>query len=895
MFLYVLAVVLTLISFSLDSYAFNPSVDYSFPVNPGGCAELNPHTSNSFTWVADITNHGPGAVQMRNEGYHNPKAGCEATGDNYDPDLFRMGGTTTYQEGAHGQTTFVYDTNSFNCGRVQVDGVFVDNQGNLRTFLGVVINYGVDCQQPCVAPTGLNPSSTVTISGDTGNIDLSWNSVPGAVSYNVRLDDGTGSRYDDTRFQTCPDSPHYYCENGITGTRITSVPVKAGRNYNFWVDPVFSPERAYCNGGTSFSVKKTVQSNPPACGFSPRSGRTIINFDRDSGLRADYGENEATKIINGVYILAGNYDIGLHSWDDHFAKVQPDQTREQFFVKFLNSGNREIARSGSTDDISDNAESVVQFVNYNLLISQNVNSLVLRHSAWPSSNPNSLLPICVALDRITPSNQPPVISSCTSQTPVQVGQTATISYSVADPEGDSYTVRVNWGDGTTSAGSPSSTSHIYTSTGTFTVTITATDSRGAVASSSCGTITVTPTVNRPPTISSCSPSSSPVSVGTTATINYVITDPNGDAFSVTVNWGDGATTSGGQSSASHIYAGTGTYSVTITATDSKGASSSRSCSNIVVVPISINNPPVISSCSPPSTAVVGTTATKQYSVSDPDGDIFSITINWGDGSSSSGGSFSAAHIYLAAGTYFVTVTATDSRGASSSRSCGQIIVTSSGGNNPPTISSCNSPSTVTVGTTATINYAITDSDGDSFTVLVNWGDGTTSAGSPSSASHIYTGTGTFTVTITATDSRGASSSRSCGQIIVTSSGGNNPPTISSCNSPSTVTVGTTATINYAITDSDGDSFTVLVNWGDGTTSAGSPSSASHIYSSTGTFTVTITATDSRGALSSRSCGTVIVTPTGGNNPPAISSCTLAGSPISPAGTATVNYVITDPY
>ena|SRR3989344_2036003 len=956
MFLYVLAVVLTLISFSLDSYAFNPSVDYSFPVNPGGCAELNPHTSNSFTWVADITNHGPGAVQMRNEGYHNPKAGCEATGDNYDPDLFRMGGTTTYQEGAHGQTTFVYDTNSFNCGRVQVDGVFVDNQGNLRTFLGVVINYGVDCQQPCVAPTGLNPSSTVTISGDTGNIDLSWNSVPGAVSYNVRLDDGTGSRYDDTRFQTCPDSPHYYCENGITGTRITSVPVKAGRNYNFWVDPVFSPERAYCNGGTSFSVKKTVQSNPPACGFSPRSGRTIINFDRDSGLRADYGENEATKIINGVYILAGNYDIGLHSWDDHFAKVQPDQTREQFFVKFLNSGNREIARSGSTDDISDNAESVVQFVNYNLLISQNVNSLVLRHSAWPSSNPNSLLPICVALDRITPSNQPPVISSCTSQTPVQVGQTATISYSVADPEGDSYTVRVNWGDGTTSAGSPSSTSHIYTSTGTFTVTITATDSRGAVASSSCGTITVTPTVNRPPTISSCSPSSStvspggtvginyvisdpdgdtfsvtvnwgdgtitsggqssathiyyapgtytvsitatdsrgasstsscgtitvsttnnpptisscnpsssPVVVGTTATINYVITDPNGDAFSVTVNWGDGATTSGGQSSASHIYAGTGTYSVTITATDSKGASSSRSCSNIVVVPISINNPPVISSCSPPSTAVVGTTATIQYSVSDPDGDTFSITINWGDGSSSSGGPFSAAHIYLAAGTYFVTVTATDSRGASSSRSCGQIIVIPTGGNNPPVISSCNAPSTVTVGTAATINYAISDPEGDSFTVSINWGDGTSSSGGASSASHTYSSTGTFTVTITATDSRGASSSRNCGQIIVIPTGGNHPPIISSCTPPSTVTIGTTATINYIISDPDGDPFTVLVNWGDGTTTSGGQSSSTHTYTSTGTFSVTITVTDSRGASTGSFCGSIMVTD-GESNP-----------------------------
>ena len=826
---------------------------------------VNQNGNKVFNWAASIKNNGPGNMHVVFMGFHDNKAGNEGTIDHNVGGVWSSG-KTDYNQGESGTFYSGWDTRTETCGRVQIDGGFIDerySEYHDTNYFAILIDYGVDCitpPEPCVAPTGLQPRGEVTISGDTGSVNLAWNPVPDAVRYDVRLDDGTNDRYDDPRFTTCPSSPHYYCENGITGTRITNVPVKAGRTYSFWVDPIFSPERAYCNGGASFSVKKAVQSNPPACGFSPQSGRMIVNFDRDSGLRADYGENEATKIINGVYIPAGNYDVGLHSWDDHFVKVQPDQTREQFFVKFLNSGNREVARSGSTDDIPDNAESVVQFVNYNLLISQNINSLVLRHSAWLSSNPNSLLPICIALDKITPLNQPPVISSCTPPSTVTVGSTATISYSVSDPDGDAFTVTVNWGDGTITSGGQSSATHIYYAPGTYTVTITATDSRGASTSSSCGTITVVPgTVNQPPTIASCSPSSSAVSPGGTVGINYRISDPEGDSFSVTVNWGDGITSTGSSSSASHVYSSTGIFTVTITATDSRGASTSRSCSSIVVVPFSINNPPVISSCNPPSTAVVGTTATIHYSVSDPDGDTFSITVNWGDGSSSSGGPFSAAHIYLATGTYFVTVTATDSRGASTSRSCGSITVTSGGGNNPPVISSCIPPSTVQVGTTATINYAISDPDGDSFTVSVNWGDGSTSNGGTSSASHIYSSTGTFSVTITATDSRGASTSRSCGTITVTPTGGNDPPTITSCSlASSSISPGGTATVNYAITDPNGDTYTALVNWGDSISSTGSSTTASHTYPNTGSFNILLTATDSRGAASSLSCGTLTV-------------------------------------
>lgn len=40
----------------------------------------------------------------------------------------------------------------------------------------------------------------------------------------------------------------------IKSNKITDVPVIEGRNYMFWIDPVYSPARDYCNGSSIFTV-----------------------------------------------------------------------------------------------------------------------------------------------------------------------------------------------------------------------------------------------------------------------------------------------------------------------------------------------------------------------------------------------------------------------------------------------------------------------------------------------------------------------------------------------------------------------------------------------------------------------------------------------------------------
>jgi PKD repeat protein len=483
-------------------------------------------------------------------------------------------------------------------------------------------------------------------------------------------------------------------------------------------------------------------------------------------------------------------------------------------------------------------------------------------------------------------NNAPSIFSCSNSGSTTLGSSSSVSYSISDPEGHSFTTAVNWGDGTSSAGGASSASHTYGATGTYSLSITATDSQGASSTRNCGSLTINAAPNNPPNIASCTAPAS-ATTGMLTTISYSISDPEGHSFTTAVNWGDGTSSAGGLSSASHTYFAAGSYSVTITATDSLGMSSTRNCG---VITVTSNNPPNIASCTAPASGTIGNTVTLSYSISDPEGHSFTTVVNWGDGTTSTGGASSATHIYSAAGTYSISITSTDSLGAASSRNCGTITVTNVP-NNPPNIASCTAPASVSVGTTATISYSISDPEGHSFTVTVIWGDGTSSTGGASSASHVYSAPGTYAVTITATDSLGASSSRNCGTITVTPVA-NNPPTINTCNSPGTVTLGTTATLTYSITDPEGHSFTTAVNWGDGTTSTGGASSATHIYAATGTYSVVITSTDSLGASSSRNCGTITVTNVP-NNPPNIVSCSNSGSAVLGA-TSSVSYSITDP-
>ena len=128
------------------------------------------------------------------------------------------------------------------------------------------------------------------------------------------------------------------------------------------------------------------------------------------------------------------------------------------------------------------------------------------------------------------------------------------------------------------------------------------------------------------------------------------TDEDGTISTYSWDWGDGTPVDSG-SEATHTYAEEGNYTVELTVTDDRGASSSSS----QVVRVAPNQDPVASF----TASAVGLTVEVDASASsDADGAVSSYSWDWGDGSTEDGAA-TASHTYDEEGTYTVTLTVTD--------------------------------------------------------------------------------------------------------------------------------------------------------------------------------------------------------------------------------------------
>jgi hypothetical protein len=262
---------------------------------------------------------------------------------------------------------------------------------------------------------------------------------------------------------------------------------------------------------------------------------------------------------------------------------------------------------------------------------------------------------------------------------------------------------------------------------------------------------------------------------------------------------------------------------------------------------------------------------------------YSASIQWGDGTTSAGtvsgptgGPFtvSGTHTYADEGTYNVAVIVTDvdtptntatasstANVADAALSAGQIFV--AGGTE-------GSAATTASMSFSDANSASTVAD---FTATVDWGDGTTSAGTVTgppggpytvSGSHTYSEEGSYPVTVKVKDDGGSMAAAS-GTANVADAG-----LTASCAAPTNFTQdfnGATAIFTDAASPSGTLSdFSATINWGDGSSSAGTVSgpnggpytvTGSHHYASTNNFSITTSITDVGGATATTSCNTII--------------------------------------
>ncbi len=203
------------------------------------------------------------------------------------------------------------------------------------------------------------------------------------------------------------------------------------------------------------------------------------------------------------------------------------------------------------------------------------------------------------------------------------------------------------------------------------------------------------------------------------------------------NFGDGSTST--SAAPSHAYTVSGTYTVTLTVTDSRGLIGTATQQVSALAP---NIAPVADFAATES----GLTASVDAAHStDSDGSIASYSWNWGDGSAHGTGA-TAAHAYTADGTYTITLTVTDDRGGQGTKTA-QVTVAHAA----PTASFTATTNVLDVTVDAS---ATTASDAATLTYSWNWGDGA-SSGSGRTGTHTYAAAGVYTVTLTVTDSFGA--------------------------------------------------------------------------------------------------------------------------------------------
>jgi PKD repeat protein len=220
-----------------------------------------------------------------------------------------------------------------------------------------------------------------------------------------------------------------------------------------------------------------------------------------------------------------------------------------------------------------------------------------------------------------------------------------------------------WSFGDGESATSATATHTYQIPGSYTASLTVSDSSGQ-SHNSIVQITVTAPPPPPPTVPTVVIASSSAVGNAPFTVQF---DGSGSSSAqspiVSYAWDFGDSSSGQGTVVAHTFTTPGTYSTTLTVTDSIGLINQASTPVIITLPPpEINKSPVaLFTATPTSGKAPLTVAFDGSSSNDPDGSISKYVWSFGDGSSVDG--VSTEHIFTNAGDFVVTLCVTDNRGA----------------------------------------------------------------------------------------------------------------------------------------------------------------------------------------------------------------------------------------
>ena len=459
----------------------------------------------------------------------------------------------------------------------------------------------------------------------------------------------------------------------------------------------------------------------------------------------------------------------------------------------------------------------------------------------------------------------------------------------SNPASD-FTATIDWGDGTSSTGTVVgggagtylvSGDHTYADEGTFTVTVTlADDVPGSASASATATATVLEGDFGSTNAMTITPTEGVAFSGAVATIIDVGNPAQvASDFTASIDWGDSVTTPGTLSgptggpftiSGTHTYADEGSFTVlasfvddppgfagaTITSTATVSEADTLAATGTTISAIETN-------------AFTGDVATfTDTNTTNVPGD-FTATIDWGDGTSSTGtitgssGSFtvSDSHTYTEDGSFSVSVTVADDAPGTASATASSVAKVAEGNFVLSGAPITATEGTAFSGTVATFSDPGSPDAAGNFSATIDWGDGTTDAGTITGSGGDFTVSGSHTY---ADEGAASNISVTVKEIDANFTIGPNPDSVSVVEGDTltptpltfTPTEGlTSGAIVGAFSDSytanTAADFTATIDWGDGTVTAGVVTGGSgsffvlgnHSYTDEGSFPVTVTVTD----------------------------------------------------
>jgi len=355
----------------------------------------------------------------------------------------------------------------------------------------------------------------------------------------------------------------------------------------------------------------------------------------------------------------------------------------------------------------------------------------------------------------------------------------------------------------------------------------------------------------PPTITL---PSTTMTVNMDSRVNFTATVTDADGICATSwDFGDGSTAN--TLNASHTYTAPGTYTATLTVSDTRGASSRAQ------IRVTVRNvlPTVNLSANPNPVAICNATRFTG-TATDTASDRLTHRLAFGDNSNAVS-TVTANHTYSAPGTYTATLTSTDRFNG-----VGRDSVTVTVNNTAPTVTARATSTANPIRITDVVNFNSTVTDPDSCdTHTYRWDFDDGSSATTRNATHAYTVKGDYDVTFTVSDRFGGVTTE---RLTVNVLGA--LPVVR-LGEDIALDVGEAFNFSGTFTDADGrPRYDFIWRFGDGNTSVGQrwgttrPITANHVFLESGEFTVTLEVTDRDGNTGS---ATMIVNVRGNNTDP----------------------------